>query len=82
MKDYLKENIRFVMRTELLVGNGIAGELPGQLKSHSWDKIGLVIDKGLYDVNNYAREIVTLLEKSMERVVLLINDESVDTITS
>ncbi len=74
MKDYQIENIRFVMKTELLVGKGIAGELPAQLKSHSWGRIGLVIDKGLYDGNNYAREIVALLENSLERVVLLVNE--------
>ena len=74
MKDYVEENIRFVMKTELIVGDGSARELPAQLKSHSWGKIGLVIDRGLYDGNNYAGEIVALLEKKLEHVVLLINE--------
>ena len=74
MKDYLKENIRFVMKTELIVGDGSARELPSHLKSRSCGRIGLVIDRGLYDGNNYARDIVALLEKEMERVVLLVNE--------
>ncbi|MDI6732074.1 MAG: hypothetical protein QME05_05855 [Candidatus Margulisbacteria bacterium] len=44
MKDYLKEKIRFVMKTELLSGDGIALDLPLYLKKYSWKKIGLVID--------------------------------------
>lgn len=74
MKDYLKENIRFVMKTELILGDGSAKQLPAHLKSRSWGRIGLVIDRGLYDGNNYAREIVELLESSLERVVLLVNE--------
>ena len=62
------------MKTELLVGDGITKELPVHLESHSWRKIGLVIDKGLYDGNDYAREIVELLENELECVVLLINE--------
>ena len=74
MKDYLAENIRFVMKTELLIGDGIARELPVHLKSRSWRRIGLVIDKGLYDGNAYSKEIVKLLESELERVVLLVNE--------
>jgi len=74
MKDYLKENIRFIMKTELLVGNGIAQDLPKQLQSRSWEKIGLVVDKGLYDNNDYAKEIIELLENKLDEVVLLISE--------
>jgi len=74
MKDYLKENIRFVMKTELIVGDGSARELSTHLKSRSWGRIGMVIDKGLYDGNDYAREIVGLLENELERVVLLVSE--------
>ncbi len=73
MKDYLTEKIRFVMKTELIVGEGSATGLPEQLKANSWNRIGLVVDKGLYDNNNYVKEIISLLEGSLERVVLLVN---------
>ena len=74
MKDYKKENIRFVMKTELVVGEGSAKGLPELLKTNGWERIGLVIDKGLYDNNNYIKEIATLLEKSLGRFILLINE--------
>jgi len=74
MKDYLTENIRFVMKTELLAGDRIARELPVHLKSRSWRKIGLVIDKGLYDSNDYVKEIAQLVENELEHVVLLLNE--------
>ena len=74
MKDYIKENIRFVMRTELIAGEGSARELSIQLKNRSWNNIGLIVDKGLYDNNDYARGIVESLETSLENVVLLINE--------
>jgi alcohol dehydrogenase len=70
MKDYLKENIRFVMRTELLSGVGIARDLPQQLKNNSWNKVGLVIDKGLADNNQYVAEVVSIMKKSLDTVVL------------
>ncbi|MCX5811395.1 MAG: iron-containing alcohol dehydrogenase [Proteobacteria bacterium] len=74
MKDFLKENVRFIMRTELFAGNGIAKELPEKLKGLGWNRIGLVVDKGVYRGNGYANEIIDLLEKSMEKVVLLVSE--------
>ena len=70
MKDYLKENIRFIMRTELLSGVGIARDLPQHLKNNSWNKVGLVIDKGLADNNQYVAEVVNIMKKSLDTVVL------------
>ena len=72
MKDYLKENIRFIMKTEMLIGDGIAKTMPEQLKNKKWFKIGLVIDNGLYENNSYAREIVGMLQKELELVELLV----------
>jgi alcohol dehydrogenase class IV len=71
MKDYLKENIRFVMRTELLSGVGIARDLPQQLKNNSWNRVGLVIDKGLADNNQYVAEVINIMKKSLDTVVLV-----------
>jgi alcohol dehydrogenase class IV len=70
MKDYLKENIRFIMRTELFSGDGIAKDLPQHLKNNSWNKIGLVVDKGLADNNSYTAEIIDNLNKGLDLVVL------------
>lgn len=74
MKDYLKETIRFVMKTELIAGEKAAKDIPAHLKSHSWKKTGVVIDKGLYENNEYAKEIVELLENKLDQVILLINE--------
>lgn len=70
MKDYLKENIRFIMRTELFSGDGIAKGLPQHLKNNSWSKIGLVVDKGLADNNSYTAEIIDILNKDLDLVIL------------
>ncbi len=74
MKDHLKETTRFVMKTELLSGDGIAGELPKCLKGYSWNKIGLIVDKGLYENSSYSKKITELLKTQMESVTLLINE--------
>jgi alcohol dehydrogenase class IV len=70
MKDYLKENIRFIMRTELFSGVRIAKNLPQHLKNNSWSKIGLVVDKGLADNNSYTGEIIDILKKDLDLVIL------------
>lgn len=74
MKDFLKENVRFIMRTELFAGNGIARELPEKLKNMGWNRIGLVVDSGVYQGNGYVKEIIDLLKSSMEKVVLLVSE--------
>jgi alcohol dehydrogenase len=74
MKDHLKENIRFVMKTDLRAGERSASGLPELLGANSRERIGLVIDKGLYDNNDYCQEIATLLNDSLGQVVLLINE--------
>ncbi len=74
MKDHLKEDIRFVMKTELLSGNGIAEELPKYLKSNAWNSIGLVVDRGLFEKNNYAKEVLKILKEELKEVVLAINE--------
>ena len=73
MKDYLKEQMRFVVKTELFIGNESARDLPTKLKDKQWNKIGLVVDQGLYKNNSYTKEIIELLQSSLEQVVLLIN---------
>ncbi|HOE16856.1 MAG TPA: iron-containing alcohol dehydrogenase [Syntrophorhabdaceae bacterium] len=74
MKDYLRENIRFIVRTEMLVGNEIAKELPNRLKDLEMGRAGLVIDSGLYENNSYARDIIELLKVRLEKVILLVSE--------
>ena len=71
--DFLKDNIRFVMKTELLVGDGIAKDLSMYLKNNQWNKIGVIVDDGLFENNTYAKEIVERLKDEMELLVLLIS---------
>ncbi len=72
MKDYLKEDIRFIMRTEMAIGDGIARNLPDRLKASGWNRVGLVVDGGLYKNSNYVKEIVAILDENMEQVVFLL----------
>lgn len=74
MKNYLEEKIRFVIKTEMLIGDEIARDLPKHLKSYFWNEIGLVVDKGLYENNIYVKDIIELLHKGLKRVILLINE--------
>jgi len=74
MKDYLKENINFVMRTKLILCNGASKELSKHLLENSWDRIGLVVDKNLYENNLYARDVVNLLRNELQNVELLLNE--------
>ncbi len=74
MRDYLKEKIRFVMRTEILIGDGIAKDLPKHLRENCWNKIGLVVDKGLYEKNDYVKEIIEILHAQLKQVILLISE--------
>jgi len=73
MRNYIEENIRFVMKTELLAGDGIAEHLAAKLKQQSWKKIGLIIDKTLYEKNEYSKKIADSLDSKLDRVVLYLN---------
>ncbi|KAF0135220.1 MAG: alcohol dehydrogenase [Candidatus Saganbacteria bacterium] len=74
MKDFSNENIRFVMKTEMLVGDGITKDLSKHLKANSWGKVGLVIDKGLFEKNQYVVKILEDLKSNLAEVVLFLND--------
>ncbi len=74
MKDHLTEKVRFVMKTETVMGDGIAMELPTQLGAWGWSRIGLVVDRGLYDHNDYAKHVTEMLQKELEHVTLLVCD--------
>jgi len=74
MKDYLKEKTRFVMKTETLMGDGIAGELPDVLAAWEWSRVGLVVDGGLHRHNDYARQVAETLRQRLEHVTILIAD--------
>jgi len=73
MKNFVSENIKFVFKTEMHSGDGIARDLSKHLKNNSWSKIGLVIDKGLYENSAYVKEIIETCKKELERVVLFIS---------
>ena len=56
------------------VGSGISKKIPEHLKEYGWEKIGLVIDKGLYEKNRYVVEIIKILKDELKRVVVLVNE--------
>ena len=73
MKLFTKENIRFVTKTEMLIGEEIAQNLPQHLMDNLWQRVGVVVDKGVYENNQYILGIVKLLESKLGKVILLIN---------
>lgn len=74
MKDFLTEDIRFILRTEMKVGDGISEQLSGHLKDNGWTRAGVVVDKGLYENNDYAVKIVEQLGQGLSEIVLLVCD--------
>jgi len=74
VKLFTKENIRFVTKTEMLIGEEIAQNLPQHLMDNLWQRVGVVVDKGVYENNQYILGIVKLLESKMGKVILLINE--------
>lgn len=74
MKDYLKDSVRFVMKTDIRVGMNVSESLPDQLAVNNCRRIGLVVDKSLYDHNDYVKNIVGLCKKGTEELVLWKND--------
>ena len=74
MKEFTKQDIGFIMKTELFIGVRVMNKLIEYLKSNMWDKIGVVIDKGFYENNDYSKKIIELLNNHMELVILLINE--------
>ncbi len=74
LKNYLKEEVRFVMRTEQVIGDGIALNLPDHLAANGWRRIGLVLDSGLKQHNPYLSEVVENLEKNLESVHIVVNE--------
>jgi len=74
MKDYRIEAVNFVMRTEIMMGEGILKDITNHLKANRFENIGLVIDKELYASNPYCREIYRLLSDNLRQVVLVLNE--------
>lgn len=74
MKDYMKDSVRFVMRTDIRIGMNVSENLPDQLTVDNCRRIGCVIDKSLYDCNEYVKRIVSLCENRMDNVVLWMNE--------
>lgn len=74
MRNFLNEDIRFIMKTEMQIGDGITTRLPEFLKSNGWDKIGVVVDKGLFENNNHCKKVVNNLKSDLMQTLLLINE--------
>jgi alcohol dehydrogenase class IV len=71
MKDYTKEDIRFVMKTEMIVGQGSAKNLPKMLRDRGWPRVAIVVDSGVLKHNPYAQEIVEILTKNLDTAILV-----------
>ena len=55
MKKILNKKMRFIVRTEMISGVGIAKELPNYLEGYGFKNIALVVDKGLYENNEIGK---------------------------
>ena len=71
MKDYTREDIRFVMKTEMIVGQGSAKNLPKMLRDRGWPRIAIVVDGGVLKHNPYAQEIIDILSKNLDNAVIV-----------
>jgi len=76
MKDFLNEHIRFIMRTELAIGDEISLDLPERLNVFGWSKIGLVVDGGLYNRNEYVKSVIEVMNAKMEKVIFFVSEVS------
>ena len=73
MKDYRKESIRFVLKTEINLGESAALNLAMKLQECFYHRIGVVVDEGLFNGNDYVRQIVAKLEREMKFVQFYLN---------
>jgi alcohol dehydrogenase len=71
MKDYTQETVRFVMKTEMLVGQGAAMKLPELLRERSWTKPALVVDKGVLEHNAYARQVIENVRQELDGAIVV-----------
>ena len=71
MKDYIIEEVRFIMRTEMIAGQWSAKKLPKLLRDRGWPRIAIIVDGGVLDHNPYAKDIIGLLKKDMDETVLV-----------
>ena len=75
MKDFLKEPIRFVMRTEILTGSGIVSEkLSETLIANNWKRVGCIVDKTLLESNKYAELVTQTLQAKIGDTVVFPNE--------
>ena len=58
----------------MLIGSGISKNISEHLREYGWERIGLVIDKGLYEKNRYVVEIIKILKDKLKRVIVLVNE--------
>ena len=71
MKNYTIEEVRFIMRTEMIAGQWSAKNLPKLLRDRGWPRIAIIVDGGVLDHNPYAKDIIALLKKDMDETVLV-----------
>jgi alcohol dehydrogenase len=71
MKDHTREEIKFTMKSEMIVGTGSAKNLPKLLRERGWIKVALVIDSAVLQHNPYAREIVDIVTGDLDKVILV-----------
>lgn len=71
MKDLAREDIRFVMKTEMLAGHGAAGKLAALLRARKWSRAAIVVDGGVHEHNPYARTVIDMLMRELDSAVLV-----------
>lgn len=72
MRNYVTEPVRFVVRTEMIIGCEAGKKLPELLSGNGWKRVGLVVDKGLYDASPYARDVIESARAVLDDLVVLI----------
>ena len=73
MKDYRKESMRFVLKTETNLGENAALGIAFKLQECSYYRIGIIVDEALFTGNDYVRQIVAKLQEEMEFVRQYLN---------
>jgi alcohol dehydrogenase class IV len=74
MKDYTQETVRFVMRTEMLVGQSEAMKLAALLKERGWSKPALVVDRSVLERNAYAKRVVDEVKKELSEAIVVLSE--------
>ncbi len=71
MKTIEGDVLRFIMRTEMVSGDGVALTCANRARVLGWRRAGVVIDAALLKNNPYVREVVDSLTAGLESVVVV-----------